>query len=85
MITCAAQGQYYAIRSREAPTRHVRVLRVVSMARAMHRHRVIRRAALREELRVRGSGRVEGFGWRQTAEQMPRLIDEVGSGRATGS
>ena len=53
----------------------------IDLADAMYR--VLADADLREDLRERGLKWVRGFGWRRTAEQMSRLIDEVRGG-ATG-
>ncbi len=40
-------------------------------------YRVLTNRDLREDLRQRGLQRVRAFGWRRTAEQMSRLLDEV--------
>jgi len=42
-------------------------------------YRVVSNADLRGELRARGLNWVAGFSWRRTAEQMSRLLDEVGA------
>ena len=48
---------------------------VGELAEAMHR--VVTRPELRAELRRRGLERVKQFGWRRTAEQVSRILDEV--------
>jgi glycosyltransferase involved in cell wall biosynthesis len=40
-------------------------------------YRMLTNRDLRENLRQRGLHRAQSFGWRRTAEQMSRLLDEV--------
>jgi glycosyltransferase involved in cell wall biosynthesis len=49
---------------------------VIQLSDAMYR--VLSDAELREDLRERGLKWVRAFSWRRTAEQMSRLLDEVG-------
>jgi glycosyltransferase involved in cell wall biosynthesis len=44
-------------------------------------YRVLTDADLRADMRERGLKWVRGFTWRRTAEQMSRLLDDVGRGR----
>ena len=48
----------------------------VALADAMHR--VLTDGALRVDLQRRGFARARLFGWRRTAEQVSRLLDEAG-------
>lgn len=52
---------------------------VIELSDAMYR--VLTDAELREDLRERGLKWVRAFSWRRTAEQMSRLLDEVGPAR----